>query len=806
MKFNFKKISAIASSVLLTGMTMGVAAAASFPAPFKAAGSSGTGIVYGSGADPMDATQANNIADYLAAQMPSAPTEGDYVLFDKGHIDHLTLGEEVTTIYPTLDDGELSTILAKGKYLNADNNEYDYTQEIDMGDLNVTVFRDTSFGYGPNIGVDLDNGDHLLNYTLDFNTAAAGGTSFANLENTNIEILGKTFFISDVTTGTASNGVKMTLLDSANTGVLNEGESTTLTVGGSPYEVSISIISGSGSSGTIKLLINGETTNTLSEGQTYKLEDGAYVGIKDIISQDYAGGIKQVEFSIGTGQIVIEGTPSSGQEVTINTDEVSDFEDENEYSYSVKAYITNTTTNIDQIVFEWNTDSKVWIVPGKELVMPGFDAVKISMGDFVVPSEEITTIKDSSDAIELTTVIKDGALVLPLLYTNDTLGGFNNTGASATQRLITNNTASPSIGLNETENTYFVATWISGNSAETYAFEIGKITEGTSSTNATELKNLVTGGSDVTIKEVGKTADYGQVTFTLVASDDDEGYADIKITPTGSGAVYADRVVTAAGMQMMLPIWDNDTFVAAENGWLNLTIEPSSWIMNLTEEDSNNNIAKGKSVAIPLAGQDGDGTEVTRASISGFNANADGLIETESGSKVYEGYVLSPLATHISVDDPSSGLAEATITYHDDDSYNQFYVAEIGASSGSADGGAMVFMDSEKSDWEDRDVVLVGGTCINSATADALGVAMGTCATDFTTATGVGSGQYLIQSVGDAFTSGKIALVVAGYTKDDTAAAASKLITSPSSVDTTAGKKYLGVLGTSGTSILSPAD
>ena len=59
----------------------------------------------------------------------------------------------------------------------------------------------------------------------------------------------------------------------------------------------------------------------------------------------------------------------------------------------------------------------------------------------------------------------------------------------------------------------------------------------------------------------------------------------------------------------------------------------------------------------------------------------------------------------------------------------------------------------------------------------ALGVADNTCGAAFTAATGVGAGQFLLKSVSGAFSSGKIALVVAGYETADTAAAAEYLMT-----------------------------
>jgi hypothetical protein len=47
MRFNFRKISAIAASALMTGMTLGVAAAANYPAPFVSGGVANVAVVYG---------------------------------------------------------------------------------------------------------------------------------------------------------------------------------------------------------------------------------------------------------------------------------------------------------------------------------------------------------------------------------------------------------------------------------------------------------------------------------------------------------------------------------------------------------------------------------------------------------------------------------------------------------------------------------------------------------------------------------------------------------------------------------------
>ena len=71
MKFNFRKISAMAASALVAGMSIGVAAAANYPAPFVQGGAANVAIVYGtgSGVSNLDLVQAGNIQSNLQSQM-----------------------------------------------------------------------------------------------------------------------------------------------------------------------------------------------------------------------------------------------------------------------------------------------------------------------------------------------------------------------------------------------------------------------------------------------------------------------------------------------------------------------------------------------------------------------------------------------------------------------------------------------------------------------------------------------------------------------------------------------------------------
>src|SRR5690606_18397690 len=109
--------------------------------------------------------------------------------------------------------------------------------------------------------------------TTDAESDVSGG-DLVDFETTTLTLLGKEYYISDFDNST----LDITLLDTANSGVVNEGETTEVMVGDTKYEVSAQIFS----STQVVFTVNGERTNSLNQGQTQKLADGTYLGIKNI--------------------------------------------------------------------------------------------------------------------------------------------------------------------------------------------------------------------------------------------------------------------------------------------------------------------------------------------------------------------------------------------------------------------------------------------------------------------------------------------------------------------------------------------
>jgi len=137
----------------------------------------------------------------------------------------------------------------------------------------------------------------------------------------------------------------------------------------------------------------------------------------------------------------------------------------------------------------------------------------------------------------------------------------------------------------------------------------------------------------------------------------------------------------------------------------------------------------------------------------------------------------------VTTDRSDTDQYSVVISYPDEQIYAQIYVAEVGASITAGTTGTttttplgeVLVKDSEVSSVSSKNLIIVGGSCINSAAATVLGGSY--CSADFTTATGVGSGEFLIKGVSGAYTEGKIALVVAGYEAADTVNAAKYLTT-----------------------------
>jgi hypothetical protein len=785
---------------MMLASTVALAAAASFPAPFVTDGQADVAIVYGSTLDLGGVTTIQTALNSAVATQPGSsgvPTDGDFVQLRKAN-NEFNLGDTASSFITTIDADDLGVILAEGVYRNDENEEFEYEQQINVAGLTLTHFADSDFNDEmPVIGFQLADNSAVLNYTLDFTPdAAEGGTSWTDFEGTTLEILGKEYYI--LSASNASGG-SLELLDSANTVQLNEGETKTVQAGGNSYTVAISFIGAN----DVKLSVNGEVTPSLNEDDTYKLSSGDYVGIREILTQDYAGGVKQVEFSIGSGKIEL----SHGNEVQINGEDISDSADHVLNSYFAQSGTGNS--NLDSLTLEWIVDDEMWLGFGTdstELTMPGFSSVKILLGDWVTEAEEMTTVSnDGEDKFKLDTTVTDGDVSFNFLYGNSS--NFQGIGKDSDELLVTTNATNPTISWTSTSK-WFVATWISGDDHESYVLEVSDIDDSDASKNVTTIKSVASGSNQAISLDVGETDELGQISFLLNSANEDAETASITMSAS-SGTVYGHLLVTEEGMKIQLPWSHTAANYTANPGGVGAFLTnasaqgysvPTSWVMNFTEETKDGDINSGESFTATL-GLSGGETTVTSVSESAFSGSAD--FETEDGSDDFVGYVDSDLATRVLF---KTGGDQDTveITYNGAQAFAEVFVSETGVTTGSSEVGSFQVMDSElaSSGMRGKNLIVVGGTCVNSVAQELFGLSAPACGPAWTAASGAGSGQWLVQTFAHPDNSNKVATLVAGYEQAQTALAAEAL-TTEDNIDIAAGMKYTGSTGTAATPVIN---
>jgi len=783
MKFNFKKIAAIGASVLMVGMSMGVGAAANFPAPFADSSASSVGVVVG--AAGTDDAAAGSISDYLETKVTGTLVISTDSWPVKTSSDDLELTESIYDVQTYLDDTDL-TILADGAISNekgdAEYGQYFYFEDNVSSSVVYTEDDDDNIG----LFFKINNGAVIARYVMDFTTNLESDieedNELSDIEDKDITILGKTYTITTANNGT--DGVELILMSGAEKATIGNDESAT--VAGKTVTV---LVSGTD---VAQFTVDGVQLDKMGKGETVKLADGTFLGVTDITYQQFAGGIMQATFHLGADKIELNnGSAMSVNGENIGETDVTITSTEASSDISISEISVNMTAEDDLYVKEGgklsqsaNLDEpEVLFTQNWDIEFNGLDAYN---------SEEITFTSSSIDK-QYNLKFKNhngNDLVLPVVYASTTgiKGGAYSTDHD--DALILN--ASAVI----TDDDYFVLNTADpntySNDVRSFVVRYRGADDSGSSSPKIELEVIGVGtenpdlGDDNTFSiRLGGT----EFDFTNASATDSNDY-NITLTTTQLG--YTSVTDGAGWLQMRS---QNNALITIND--TNESLGTSSWIVKVDVDDQDKDgdevsLATAQNVFSVTLSNDTTSLEVLTTGLSSdteFQTNPTNDDET---------LVRTSYGAYVSVIDTSTDPAQITATIPESIVNPLVYISP-GTVSGGASIGSLVFKDTETG-WKARNVVLVGGTCINRATAEALNIAYGTCEAAFTTETGVGDGQYLIKSVGDAFQSGRIALVVAGYNEADTTAAVSLLRNQPDKIDTSPGNEYLGIVTATGSS------
>ncbi len=370
LRKTISKILALGTGAVMVGATILSATAAAdlknYPSPFVKDGKFNAVLVVGDSAASSDVIGSVDIAtslQFASRVKKSVQSSGGGQVSLSGEAWRVASGAKRLEFSETLDSGgtaspqqenirnittfisddELPNLLKDGTFSNTQG-DYDYRQYIyfdgnppkaDPGPMLSVVFAedpDTSKS-GDYVFIDGASTNIIARYALEFTESAksdvtdsAGalsttGTYLWNFEGKNIKLLGKDWSIVKArtdTTATSHHEVDMTLMGGAVKDVLSEGDTKTYTIGGKDYELTLDFVG----STTAKFTVNGEVTDSLSEGSTQTLKDGTQVGIRDIISQEFAGGVRKTEFYLGADKVRLRDTNATSSAAGAQTLEV----------------------------------------------------------------------------------------------------------------------------------------------------------------------------------------------------------------------------------------------------------------------------------------------------------------------------------------------------------------------------------------------------------------------------------------------------------------------------------------------------
>ena len=647
------------------------------------------------------------------------------------------------------------------------------------------------------------NGKQIARYKTEFTSAASSdvtdstgtadttGTYLDDFDNTDLSLWGTAFNMVQArridSTTTGGNNAKLVLMAGPVRDTLIEAESKTYELDGEDYEVELTFVDAD----EALFLVNGERTNKLQEGETYTLSNKKEIGVSEILYQDYAGGVHSTTFYLGAQKIEFRDN-NIGDSQTSSHDMKIASEDIDGAAVYITGTNTNTTFTINTIEVNMTAEDDYFVGAGEKLsdvIAASGDEKEVLFGNLFeveykgLSSETTHDLRlksSSSRRYKLQLYDGDGNVVdVPVAYAeNASHFSFSEDTAVAAARTNQKRThfeeqtaANAVLGQQESfiyKDDYVIVTGgtAADGSAKSYLLQYKGQDRTAKTSPKIQFKNMGTGetleysvsstNATATIKIGGYSFDiYGQSTST----DDQPILVDLD----GSGALGAVNVsfVDSYGSQWAFTI--SDPLLGAEQGrYANVT----ALMINQTTPngDDFDNWAP--------ANVDNRITATTGPELRSAISPSLSLVTPDGETEVSYGY--TSMGSFITFNEPSGDPDELTMSYPKKQKLPQVYVT-VGKTTASTTttGGAATRvtipvtatkLPDEVADVAAQHVITVGGPCANSVTAAVMYTQQGkevpaNCAEGFNE----GEARVALYDVGS-----KVAMVVAGYSGDDT--------------------------------------
>lgn len=709
-------------------------------------------------------------------------------------------GENIRNMATYIDKSDLSA-LATGTYATNDKsvtyNQYLYFDSTDQENEIVKYVENDD-----DVTADfffVKNAGHIARYKLEFtsqaesditdSTGSADTTAdyLDDFEDTKINMFGIEYDIvlarRDVATG--AQDIRLLLMGGSTKNTLSLDESETISFNGKDYVTSLDFVDQT----YAKFTVNGEDTNKLKVGDTRKLSDGTEIGVTEILYQSFAGGVMKVTFFIGVNKVELKdsnvttaatnyGSVIVGSEDIDGTTVLFTGTDDNT-KFKLSTIEINMTAEDDYFVPAGGKLSDVIAAAGEEkevLFTQNWDIEYKGLGD--QPTHNIQL--DSSNDRKYELKFYDGdnnAATLPLAYANGTIS-INLGEEAALATVPTTATATKTLRVREVDpiakNNYFVVTGgttgaNADGSAKSYALQYRGADANTKSSPKVKFKDLGSGDTleysvPTTFDANNKVTDIklGGYTFLVnnastMASDDFQ----VKVSMNGDTDVTDTTfptIVDGYGAEIVM------TANTTELGANDTTTFPS-FVQLAIDTPNSNEYDTWKPTTIYLNITATTGPEL-RASLNGYT-----LLTPEGETEIAYGY--TTMGGMITFEEPSSAPDKFTYAYPETQALPELYVTS-GATSTTSVGGSQNLVQvpltatkraDEVTSASMYNLILVGGPCANSLTAT-FENAGSDCAAGYMP----GKAKIKFYDNGD-----KVALVVAGYSGDDTRRAAKVL-------------------------------
>ncbi|MBN1156033.1 S-layer protein [Candidatus Woesearchaeota archaeon] len=772
-----QRIVALGTGALMMGATMlGATAAANlnqFPKPMFI-GEDGTFngvVVVGDSAVAEDVIGATNVM----AALQSAAVKKELVESASGAV---TLGGDSKKISQSTNKLEFQenlratgitsvtasdlTALKKGSIKN-EFGEFVYTQYIELPAKTAVYFTvdpdDGTSAVAPYLK--FNQSTNTYTYKISFTPAlksdhATSDSTLEDLENKKLNMFGKEYTIT-----TASHpskySIALTLMGGAIETTMDEYTSKTFTIKDKEYKVKVLAIATESSVIKAKFQVNDEVADPLAKGETYALEDGTEIGVRDLLENEGTeeGGADVVTFFLGAQKVLITDTATNVTNAA-GTVQVGSNKLDNVYADIVSTSDEGTATNgndvyVSGIEVGYNASNDLYvpvngklstvadIVEGEEgnIFLNGFDVE--FKGIEIGSSEDIKFSPSGNDNYQIDFYTKAGD------HINQEVYGYLSSGlylGKVAGSLVRNLVTSPTTGVDD-EDYVLIGDGTSGGYGRILQFksvqdgddmyvlsDIGSGEKYYVTYNSVGTGTLVTDGFTTTVR--GQADGSTSLNFSTAMNSIFTKYgANISFAVSGTTSQSLDNATT--------------TCVKSEACEDSTTRDTVCW--HVYYDSSNSQIQMNSTTAV---------TGVTLTKVS------------DDDDKEYEGYS-AKYGMKVHFNQPTSGQRDLILTYPDDQAtWAVFYTGAQVSEAATAEGTytekvvpipvSASKLASEVADITAQNAIVVGGPCANSASAKLMGNPAD-CAAGFV------EGKAMIKLFEN---DGNVALLVAGYSALDT--------------------------------------